>query len=86
MSRESLVRGGLATIAAAILVALAGAAPASAGEPILHPASYPGLTTYSCRTDAIDIHPGQNINDFRTTKVCPHAEVVKGPGVAGAGH
>jgi plastocyanin len=82
MCRESLVRGGLATIAAAILLALTGAAPASAGEPILHPATYPGMTTYSCRTDAIDIHPGQNINDFRTTKVCPHPEVVKGPGSA----
>ncbi|GIK77673.1 MAG: hypothetical protein BroJett022_13630 [Actinomycetes bacterium] len=80
MTRESLVRGGLAILAAGFLAALVGAAPASAGEPILHPASYPGMTTYSCRSDAIDIHPGQNINDYRVTKVCPHAEVVEGPG------
>jgi hypothetical protein len=82
MTRESLVRGGLATVAAVTLFALVGVAPASAGEPILHPASYPGMTTYSCRSDAIDIHPGQNINDYRLTKVCPHAEVVEGPGSA----
>ncbi len=77
------VRGGLlATACAALLAALVFAAPASAGEPVLQPASYPDLTTYSCRTDAIDIHPGQNINDFATTKTCPHAEVVSGPGSA----
>ena len=78
------VRGGLlATACAALLAALVFAAPASAGEPVLQPATYPDMTTYSCRTDAIDIHPGQNINDFGTTKTCPHAEVVSGPGSAG---
>ncbi|HET6830774.1 MAG TPA: hypothetical protein VFH44_05425 [Solirubrobacterales bacterium] len=82
MTWERLVRGGAAVVACAALTALFGAAPASAGEPILHPASYPGMTTYSCRSDAIDIHPGQNINDYRTTAVCPNAEVVNGPGSA----
>jgi len=83
MTWERLVPGGsIVTACAVVLLALIGAAPASAGEPILHPASYPGMTTYSCHTDAIDIHPGQNINDYRVTKTCPHAEVVTGPGSA----
>jgi plastocyanin len=57
------------------------AAPASAQEEeVLTPASYPNMTTYSCRTDAIEMYPGQNINDFRLTKTCPNAEVVSGPG------
>ena len=76
-----LVRGGLTAVACATVLAIV-AAPASAGEPILHPATYPDLTTYSCRTDAIAIHPGQNINDFGLTKTCPHAEKVSGPGSA----
>jgi plastocyanin len=56
------------------------AAPASAGYKFLKKASYPGMTTYSCRTDAIPIHPGQNLNEFKGTRTCPNAEVVKGPG------
>src|SRR5690349_24792881 len=83
MNWERLVPGrSFIAVAMAAFAALVVAAPASAGEPILQPASYPGMTTYSCRTDAIDIHPGQNINDFGTTKTCPHAEVVSGPGSA----
>ena len=83
MTWERLVPGGSFVGACIVaLVALFAAAPASAGEPILHPATYPGMTTYSCRTDAIEIHPGQNINDFGTTKTCPHAEKVSGPGSA----
>ena len=74
-----LVRGGLTAVACATVLAIV-AAPASAGEPILHPATYPDLTTYSCRTDAIAIYPGQNINDFGLTKTCPNAEKVSGPG------
>ena len=77
------VPGGSVAFACAVaLFALVAAAPASAGEPVLQPATYPDLTTYSCRTDAIEIHPGQNINDFGTTKTCPHAEKVSGPGSA----
>jgi plastocyanin len=63
------------------VAALAFAAPASA-ERTLTPATYPGMTTYSCHTDAIPIHPGQNLNLFGATKTCPHAQVVSGPGDA----
>ena len=45
-----------------VMLALIGLAlPASAGakSKVLRPASYPDMTTYSCRTDAIPIHPGR---------------------------
>ena len=58
------------------------AAPASAKTPKLRPATYPDMTTYQCRTEAIPIHPGQNINDFNITKTCPNAVKVSGPGDA----
>ena len=59
-------------------------APASAKKgkqrtPVLKPASYPGMTTFQCRTDAIPIHPGQNLNDFNITQTCPNAVNVSGP-------
>ena len=76
-----LVSGAVLLVASALLwVAL----PASAGgkAKVLKPASYPDMTTYSCRTDAITIHPGQNLNLFGRTKTCPNAEVVRGPGGA----
>ncbi len=69
-----------------VILALIGLAlPASAGakDKVLSPASYPDTTTYSCRTDAITIHPGQNLNLVGATKTCPNAEVVRGPGGAG---
>jgi hypothetical protein len=72
---SALVLGGI------FLLALA--APASARLPVLKPASYPGMTTYNCRTDAITLQPGQNLNKYELTKACPHAEVVEGPGDAG---
>jgi hypothetical protein len=72
---SALVLGGI------VLLALA--APASAKLPVLKPASYPGMTTYNCRTDAITLQPGQNLNKYELTKACPHAEVVEGPGDAG---
>ena len=53
------------------------AAPASA-ERYLEPASYPGMTTFQCRTGAIPIHPGQNLNDIAVTKTCPNAAKVRG--------
>ncbi len=55
---------------------------ASAKEEILKAAQYDGMTTYSCRTDAITIHPGQNLNNFGASKTCPNAELVEGPGDA----
>jgi plastocyanin len=61
------------------------AVPGSAGAKtkVLSPASYPDTTTYRCRTDAIPIHPGQNLNLFGRTTTCPNAEVVSGPGGTG---
>jgi hypothetical protein len=66
---------------AAGCMALAAPAQAQGGnEEILGGASYPDMTTYSCRTDAIAIQPGQNLNRFGGTKTCPNAQVVSGPG------
>jgi plastocyanin len=65
------------------LVGLALPAGAGAKDKVLSPASYPDTTTYSCRTDAITIHPGQNLNLVGATKTCPNAEVVRGPGGTG---
>jgi plastocyanin len=61
------------------------AMPAGAGAKtkVVKPVSYPDTTTYSCRSDAITIHPGQNLNLFGRTKTCPNAQVVSGPGSAG---
>ncbi len=55
----------------------------SSPKKTLEPATYPDMTTYSCRSDAIPIHPGQNINDFGITQVCPNAATVSGPGDPG---
>ena len=71
---------GAGFVAMAIL--LVSAAPASAQDEELGAASYPGMTTYSCRTDAIPISPGQNLNLFGITKTCPNAEKISGPGDA----
>ncbi len=62
-----------------VLAALVLAAPAAAKLPVLKPASYPGMTTFNCRTDAITLQPGQNLNKYTLTKACPHAEAVNGP-------
>jgi plastocyanin len=72
----------LGVAALAVLACLATAAPASADDEILGAASYPDMTTYTCRTDAIPISPGTNANLFAGTKTCPHAEKVSGPGDA----
>ncbi len=56
------------------------APPASAAEPVLGAASYPGMTTYDCATDPITIHPGQNLDLYALTKTCPNAVRVAGPG------
>jgi hypothetical protein len=62
-----------------IVAALVLAAPAAAKLPVLQPSTYPGMTTFNCRTDAITLQPGQNLNTYSLTKACPHAEVVNGP-------
>jgi plastocyanin len=69
-------------MAALAVVLLAGPAAAQAKpkEPILRAATYPDTTTYQCRTNAIPIYPGQNLNLFATTKTCPNATKVSGPG------
>ncbi len=71
-----LVPATAAVVAACLLIA---AAPASAKLPVLQPASYPGMTTFNCRTDAITLQPGQNLNKLGLTKACPNAEAVSGP-------
>jgi len=77
MSPTRFIPGALLVVIGALL---ASAAPASAQEEILGAASYPDMTTYKCRTDAIPIAPGQNPNLVGSTKTCPNAEVVSGPG------
>ena len=76
-----LRRSPFLALSAAAVALLIPAAPASAQEEeVLGSASYPNMTTYSCRTNAIEMFPGQNINDFNITKTCPNAQVVSGPG------
>ena len=78
MPRRALTPG---LLLATLLALLAPASPASAqGEEILGAASYPDMTTYTCRTDAIPIYAGQNMNLFAQTKTCPNAQKVSGPG------
>ena len=55
------------------------ASPASAKLPVIEPASYPDMTTFNCRTEAITLQPGQNLNRMGLTKACPNAERVSGP-------
>jgi plastocyanin len=77
-----------ACAACALLAAApAGAAKKSAvsvgqADGILGTVTYPDTTTFSCRTDAIPISPGQNLNLFATTKTCPNAQKLSGPGSA----
>ena len=73
----------LAPLVATCFSLLVGAAPASAAEEVLQPVSYPDTTTYSCRTDAIEIQPGQNLNLFAGTQTCPNAQKLSGPGDPG---
>jgi plastocyanin len=70
----------LAGLIAAIALLVAAAPASAAKQPKLKPATYPDMTTFQCRTDAIPIHPGQNLNDFTVTKTCPNAVKVSGPG------
>jgi hypothetical protein len=69
----------------AALLGLLALAPAAAAEDrgkqekFLEAASYPDMSTFRCRTEAIPIHPGQNLNLFTVTQTCPNAEKVSGP-------
>ena len=62
------------------MLALAPSASAAGkGEAVLPAATYPDMSTFTCRTDAIPIHPGQNLNLFGLTQTCPNAQKVSGP-------
>ena len=75
MIRRNLVALGIAVAGLAALPA-----GASAGEEILGKANYDDATTFQCRTNAIPINPGQNLNLFAGTQTCPNAvEVGNGP-------
>jgi plastocyanin len=68
----------IALFAAAALM-LGGSSAAGAKEPVIKAVKYPDTSTFQCRTDAIPIHPGQNLNDFGTTSPCPNAVKLSGP-------
>ena len=72
-------RSSLAVVAA-VASFFAVAAPAHAGEEILETVTYEDTTTYSCRTNALPIVSGQNLNLFAQTKTCPNAQVISGEG------
>jgi plastocyanin len=74
------VAGAVAAIVVCGLLVAPGLASAGVGEEILPANSYSGMTTYSCRTNAIPISPGQNLNLFGVTRTCPNAQKVSGPG------
>jgi plastocyanin len=65
--------------ALAILLVPAGATAKPKHEPKLQRATYPDLTTFSCRSDAIPIHPGQNTDLWGVSKTCPNATKISGP-------
>jgi hypothetical protein len=76
----SACRGLIAAVA--VLAALPAVASAGAPDEILQRATYPGMTTYSCRMGPLPIVPGQNLNELAATTTCPDARVVAGPGDA----
>src|SRR5215207_5730910 len=77
MIRRIFISLGVTVVGLSALPALA-----SAGEEILGTASYDDATTYSCRTPAITIYLGQNLNNFGPTQTCPNAVKLDGPGDA----
>ena len=84
VSRRITSLGVALLAAAAALLALTPAASAQRGsEEILPAATYPDMSTFACRTDPIPIHPGQNLNLFKSVKTCPNAQKLSGP--AGSG-
>ena len=66
--------------AVAGIAALPAVASAGGPEEVLGRATYPGMTTYSCRMGPLPIVPGQNLNELAGTSTCPNAEVVSGDG------
>jgi plastocyanin len=68
------------TIALALIAMLSFASAASAKDEYLQAVKYPDRSVYSCRTDAIPIYPGQNMNLFGATSTCPHAKKLAGSG------
>ena len=82
----------LAAVACCAAALMALGAPAEAGkrskakfgaaDGILDAVKYPDTSTFSCRTDAIPISPGQNLNLFGVTETCPNAEKLSGPASA----
>ena len=79
MGRRLLISISIAAAGLAAMPALA-----SAGEEFLGTAEYDDATTYSCRTPALTIHPGQNLNNFGGTSTCPNAVKVPGSGPGSA--
>ena len=75
MGHGRLLGGALSLLCALAVTA----APANAKPRYLEAATYPGMTTFQCRTNAIPIHPGQNLNDIGLTKTCPNATKESGP-------
>ena len=66
---------------ASVAIAALFASPASAGKKpktLKAVKDYPGMTTFKCHTNPIDIYPGQNTNDFTVTQTCPNAVKVGG--------
>jgi hypothetical protein len=82
--RESMIRQALiaACLIAAGFVAVPASSSAQETEEILAPAAYDDMSTYSCRTPALTIHSGQNLNSYGQTKTCPNPVKLSGPGVA----
>ncbi len=67
-------------VVAALCAQLATALSSSAGEEILGAASYPDMTTYSCRTDALPIRPGRTSTSSAPRRPAPTRRGVSGPG------
>ena len=77
--RRDVVAAVLLGAVAVLLVPAGGAAKPPKKEPKLQRATYPDMSTFSCRSDAIPIHPGQNTNLFGLSKTCPNATKISGP-------
>ena len=59
-----MIRRNLIALGAAVAGLVALPAVASAGEEYLPAVEYDDTTTFSCRTGALPINPGQNLNLF----------------------
>ena len=77
--RRDVVAAVLMGAVAVLLMPAGVAAKPPNKEPKLQRATYPDMSTFSCRSDAIPIHPGQNTNLFGLSKTCPNATKISGP-------